>query len=61
MMFKTRIFFASFIKKKKKKKKKKKDERLPYQMIQTGNNCATPQHEFKRYFKGAEKPIKAIF
>ena len=30
-------------------------------MVQTGNNCETPQHDFKRYFKGAEKPIKAIF
>ena len=59
MMFKTRIFCASFIKKK--KKKKKQDERLPYPMIQTGNSCAIPQHEFKRYFKGAEEPIKAIF
>ena len=30
-------------------------------MVQTGNNCATPQYDFKRYFKGAEKLIKAIF
>ena len=37
------------------------NERLPYQMIQRGNNWATLQHGFKRYFKGAEKPMKAIF